>query len=166
MRYSACVTHRLLSIAVAVGALAVAPSVAGALPVQDPVVIGPHESFVGAVNGATANGVINMACFGPIRPGQLGHPMSGQTSEVELSNVAGAGFTGNANRIEAFVTFASPTAGAVPVLGTYNSYFVPEPISTSLLLPCGGTGRVTFMPIAGGPHARPWVETVTFEGQP
>ena len=141
---------------------------AGALPVHDPVVIGPHESFVGAVNGAIANGVIQMACFGPIHPGQLGHPMSGQSSEVELSStVANAGFTGNAHQIDAFVTFNSPTAGAaVPVLGMYSFYYVPEPISTSLLLPCGGTGKVTYRPVAGGPHARPWVETVTFEGQP
>ena len=160
-------TRRLFLIAVAAGALSAAPGVAGAVPVQDPVVIGPHQSFVGAVNGATSNAVIRMACFGPIQPGQLGHPMSGQSSEVERSTLLGAGFTGTARQIEAFVTFNSPLAGpAVPVLGIYSSYYAPVPISTGLLLPCGGTGKVTFEPVAGGAHAKPWVETVTFEGQP
>lgn len=160
-------TRRLVIAAAAAGTLSASVGIASALPVQDPVVIRPHQSFVGAVNGATANGVINMACFGPVRPGQLGHPMSGQTTEVELSNaIAGAGFTGSADQIQAVLTFASPTATAPPVLGTFSSYFVPTPISTTLLMPCGGTGRVSFTPTAGGPHARPWVETVTFEGQP
>ncbi len=47
--------------------------------------IGPNQYFAASVNGETgiiSPAVIKMACFGPIRPGQMGHPMAGQTVEV------------------------------------------------------------------------------------
>jgi hypothetical protein len=44
----------------------------------DPAVIGPNQYFSGVVNGHTGHATINMACFGPIRPGQTGHPLAGQ----------------------------------------------------------------------------------------
>jgi hypothetical protein len=78
---------RVLSVTAAAAALAVFPGVAVATPargpVSDPVAIGPHESFVGDVNGAISNGVIQMGCFGPVRPGEMGHPLAGQSSEVQ-----------------------------------------------------------------------------------
>jgi hypothetical protein len=162
------------SVAAAAAALAVFPGAAAAAPVtgpgpvNDPVVIGPDESFVGDVNGAISNGTIQMGCFGPVRPGEMGHPLAGQSTEVQLNNlIAATGFTGNADQIEAVLTFPQPTPVALPiVLGTFNYYYVKDPISTGLLLPCYGSGEVKFIPVNGGPLARPWDETVSFQGQP
>lgn len=136
--------------------------------VQGPVPIGPHEPFVGFVNNASSNAIIRMACFGPIRPFQMGHPFSGQTVEVRLSpNLSGPGFTGNAHRIAAVASYPTPSATpAATVLATFQNYFVPAPISTALSLPCGGSGSVTFAPVNGGAMARPAVVGVSFVGQP
>ena len=63
-------------------ALAAAP-VGAQLPLGGP--IGPNQVFGALVNGSTgypSPATIRMACFGPIRPGQTGHPLPGQTVEV------------------------------------------------------------------------------------
>ena len=46
----------------------------------------PHQFFTGVINGRDGNTsipiVIGMACFGPLHPGQTGHPLGGQTLAV------------------------------------------------------------------------------------
>lgn len=158
--------RRLMSLAAAVGAGAIAacPGTALARPVQDPLPIGPNQFFVGLVNGTSSNAVIQMACFGPVHPGQMGHPFAGQTVEVQR-NLEGPGFTGKAHRIAA--TLSSPEATNVSVtLGRFSSYFVAAPISTALRLPCYGSGNVAFRPVGGGSKARAAIVDVFFEGQP
>jgi hypothetical protein len=149
-----------------VGGLAVSPAATAA--VQDPLPIGPNQSFEGLVNGKASNAVIQMACFGPIRPGQLGHPFAGQTTEVELGSPAAAfGFTGAARSIQATFTLPnSASTSLTELLATFGSYYAPAEISTSALFPCGGTGQIAFTPVDGGPLARPWDTRVTFVGQP
>ena len=44
-----------------------------------PVPLGTHETFGGTVNDTRTGATIRMACFGPDRPGRLGHPMAGQS---------------------------------------------------------------------------------------
>ena len=53
-----------------------------------------------------------MARFGPIHPGQTGHPMAGQTVEVQ-ANFGGpdGGFTGNARLITATIRHRLRGAG-------------------------------------------------------
>lgn len=57
-----------------------------ALPAGAANTVGPDQFFTGVVNGVPGNTIvpitIRMACFGPIRPGQTGHPMAGQTLAV------------------------------------------------------------------------------------
>ncbi|MEA2591787.1 MAG: hypothetical protein QOD62_1618 [Actinomycetota bacterium] len=47
----------------------------------------PDQQFVGLVNGYTQNAPIRMACLGPVRPGQQGHPFAGQWAEVLKAEV-------------------------------------------------------------------------------
>jgi hypothetical protein len=162
--------RRLAAVGTAVGAVALCPNAVAA--VQDPVAIAPNEPFLGLVNSAASNGVIQMGCFGPYRPGEMGHPLAGQSTEVELATNTATpfGFTGAAREIQATLTFPTPVASPIAMqpitLAKFTSYFVRAPISTALTLPCGGTGEVAFTPVDGGPTARPWNETVTFAGQP
>src|SRR5271165_3243871 len=93
-------------VGVAIGAITLFGSTAiAAGQVQDPVPIGPNQSFVGLVNGSRSNAVIEMACFGPSQPGEYGHPLAGQTLEVNpvgaVANPVAWGFTGTARQIEA-----------------------------------------------------------------
>ena len=44
--------------------------------------VGHRQAFVGRVNGSFDGATIDMACFGPITPGQTGHPMAGQVLDV------------------------------------------------------------------------------------
>jgi hypothetical protein len=127
--------------------------------------IRPHQSFNGLVNGASGSAVIRMACFGPIQPGQTGHPFGGQTVAVTRS-ASGPGFTGEASSIRARIFWSSSgTKSSVP-LALFHYYDQPATISTDLSFPCAGSGRVVFRPVNGGSNAKPAVVKVYFEGQP
>src|SRR4051794_16093551 len=76
--------------------LALGPAAASAAA-QTPV--GPKQRFLGGVNGSATRAVIRMACFGPITPWQLGHPMAGQSLGVTnrplpVASTLAVGFTG------------------------------------------------------------------------
>ena len=43
---------------------------------------GPHEHFVGLVNGQSTEAIIKMACTSPLSSTEMGHPLSGQTVAV------------------------------------------------------------------------------------
>jgi hypothetical protein len=144
--------------------------VAGAQPV---VHVGPNQYFTASVNGS--NGypqpvVIRMACFGPISLGQTGHPMAGQTVEVSLAgpNTTHTGFTGpSATSIGAFFGPPPPLVSAGGGDVNFTDYGVAKPIPTSLNLPCGGRGQVTFVPLPmSPPTSRPAVVPVYYVGQP
>ncbi len=133
----------------------------------------PGQVFGGLVNASTGSPApvtIAMGCFGPIRPGQTGHPFAGQTVEVFRPEVVQGhfGFTGSAaTAIGAF--FGPPPPSATPVASSYvrlSHYGVAEAIPTSLTLPCGGAGQVTFVPLPMSPTSRTATVAVTFVGQP
>jgi hypothetical protein len=131
----------------------------GAKPIR------PHQSFNGLVNGASGSAVIQMGCFGPIQPGQTGHPFAGQTVAVTRSPT-GPGFTGEASSIRARIFWSSSGAMFSALLGVFHYYDRPATISTDLSFPCSGSGRVVFRPVNGGADARPAVVKVSFVGQP
>ena len=155
-------------VGVAIGAIAVfGPAAIASGQVQDPVLIGPNQAFVGLVNNRSSNAQIEMACFGPSWPGELGHPLAGQTLEVKLvgprTSAVPLAFTGAAREIQA--TYAiSPTLEVL--LAEFSSYYVQMPLSTSVTFPCSGTAVIPFAPVEGGPRARPWRTRVTFVPQP
>jgi hypothetical protein len=121
--------------------------------------IRPHQHFGGLVNGRRANAVVRMACFGPIRPGQTGHPMAGQA----LSVIEGpyGGFTGSLGNTVVARFREDPSIST-----TFTHYNAPEPIPTSLNLPCAGSGLVVFSPEPGSPTATAATVAVNYVGQP
>jgi hypothetical protein len=157
------------------GALAIATAAgAAASPVQDPVPIGPNEFFSGLVNGSdgiTSTAVISTDCIGPIIQGETGHPLPGQTVEVELAQPpvsSAAGYTGNASSITAFLTWPASSASAPELVATFTSYYVAEAIPVTLTVPCGGSGEVSFVPVPTSTPStgHPATVQVTFLSQP
>ncbi|MGO8873986.1 MAG: hypothetical protein ACLQPH_21780 [Acidimicrobiales bacterium] len=118
--------------------------------------VGPDQAFVGSVDGSLGSpepAVIKVVCPGPATLGQTGHPLSGQTVEVNLASsvVPPPGFTGTrATSIAAFFGPPPPTATG-PGQVTFKRYGVPEAIPTTLELPCSGSGVVTFIPFPESP---------------
>jgi hypothetical protein len=132
--------------------------------VTDPLPIEPNVTFAGVVNGAEANAVIKVFCPGPITPGRTGNPISGQYLEVVTTPVVStdSGFTGSAAHfIDAFIV--TPTGAASGPVVVFNSFYVEEPIPTTIELPCSGPGSATFVPEPTSPTARTAVVSVTFE---
>jgi hypothetical protein len=126
--------------------------------------IQPNQQFVGLINGHTQGATINMACFGPIKPGQRGHPFGGQWAEVLGAEViATYGFTGS---LGTSIVADFPGTSATPQRLTFTYYGVQDPIPTSFLLPCGGQAPVVFHPEPTSPTAKSFTVTVTFVGQP
>lgn len=134
----------------------------GAAQAAIPDTVGPGQQFVGMVNGGNVHVVVRMGCFGPVKPGQTGHPMEGQTLEVAKAEVIRTpGYTGS--RATAIVARfrEDPSPGVF-----FSHYGVAKPIPTSLVLPCAGGGVVRFTPQPGSPTAHAARVTVSYEGQP
>src|SRR5271157_358114 len=79
-------TPRPMALAAGLLVAAAPLAVAGTAGAQGPnVKIGPHQVFGGEINGSdgiTSTPTIQMACFGPITPGETGHPLPNQTIGV------------------------------------------------------------------------------------
>lgn len=125
----------------------------------------PNQQFVGLINGKAANATINMACFGPIRPGQLGHPFGNQWAEVlNVSGVQPLGYTGSLGT-SIVANFPGPPT-AVPEQIVFHYYGLQAQIPTSFYLPCSGSAPVVFTPEPTSPTARSFTVNVNFVGQP
>ncbi|MCU1430516.1 MAG: hypothetical protein JWL83_4516 [Actinomycetia bacterium] len=176
LRKDTVATRLRASIAAAVvagAALGVMPAARAATGPATHVRIGPHQAFVGLVNGSTGSpspATINMQCFGPVTPGEMGHPVPGQTLEVAQPTATAAAFgnTGdNATQISVF--FGAPPPGAATKSGavTFIRYGVVKKIPKRLLLPCSGSGNVTFVPLPmSPPTSKSFSVPVQFAGQP
>ncbi|WP_322780062.1 hypothetical protein [Frankia sp. Cas4] len=141
---------------------AVAAATVGTAAAADPIT--PKQYFEGFVNSAPANATIQMGCFGPVSPGETGHPLAGQTVAVQrvVDPVVLPGYTGSAGTTIA-VGFPGP-ATTSPLV--FTSYGTPLAIPTSLVLPCSGSATVVFSPRPTSPTARNAIVTVTYVGQP
>src|SRR5205814_6273408 len=115
--------------------------------------IGPHTPFGATVNGQPSPAVIHMACFGPVRPGQTGHPMARQVLEVFVPEVMVSptfGTTGAHGR--AIVARLVRPDGGTQRLARFRGWRIgplrtaTATLSTRLELPCSGGGRVVFSP--------------------
>jgi hypothetical protein len=150
--------------AATITAITAAP--AWADPIIDPAPIGPNQYFYGEVNDQAGHATIKMGCFGPIHPGQTGHPLAGQTVKVlpvPPPTTSDLGFTGSAaHAID--VRFPTPTVTNTPVV--LHDYAVSAAIPVTLTLPCYGTGNVAFVPAPTSLTARTATVTVSFVGQP
>ena len=152
---------------------ALAADAGAAVPPQGKV--RPNQIFSASVDGQLGVGTpatIRMACFGPLRPGETGHPLAGQTVEVFRPEVIAAsqGFTGpDATSISAFFNAPPPSPAAASSGNvSFTRYAVPKRIPRSLVLPCAGSGNVYFVPLPGSPlgSTTDAVVPVTYVGQP
>lgn len=162
-------TARLRALVPAVAALAVAGLAAPAASADMVVPVGPDQYFTGAVNPtvATPTGtpIIKVVCPGAIYPGETGHPVSGQYVEAfELLppvTAAAVGFTGSAaTQIDVLFSGASTAVVNPPVV--IDAYSVLVAIPTSLNLPCGGSGKASFVPIPTSATARGYAVDVQY----
>ncbi len=139
--------------------------------------VGPNQWFSAEVNGSLGLShpvAIQMACFGPIKPGETGHPFAGQTVAVSraVAILTTDGYTGpQGTEIGAF--FGPPPPTAPPPSGpVYFHRYGSMKIPTSEVLPCGGSGQVTFVPIpflppsTGALGPKDDVVPVEYVGQP
>jgi hypothetical protein len=162
-------TARLRALVPALAALALAGLAAPAASADMVVPVGPDQYFTGAVNPTvatpTATPVIKVVCPGAIYPGETGHPISGQYVEAfELLppvTSASVGFTGSA-ATEIDVLFSGATTAAANPPVVINAYSVLVPIPTSLNLPCGGSGKASFVPIPTSGTARGYAVAVEY----
>jgi hypothetical protein len=163
-------TARLRALYPALAALAMAGFAAPAAHAQDPIPVGPNMYFTATVNAAAstaAEPVIKVVCPGPVTPGETGHPISGQFVEVEAvvpptPVPPQIGFTGSAaHQIDAL--FSGPAAASVNPPIVLTSFFAPVAIPTTLNLPCGGSGVISFVPIPTSSTARGVAVDVLYE---
>jgi hypothetical protein len=165
--------------ACAVAAVAAAPAVASASPlaashgaagqVQDPIPIAPNEFFSGYVNGhPPGQAIIYTDCFGPITPGETGHPLGDQTIEVEPANgtvsAIDLGYTGT--EAHGIVATLGPSTASNSIIADFTSYYVIDYMATTITVPCSGSGVVRFTPLPASSTASPASLDVTFESQP
>ena len=157
------IRNRLATLGVT-AALALGASAAVGHAVTDPLPIEPNVAFAGIVNGAEANAVIKVVCPGPVTSGEVGHPIAGQYLEVVTTPVTStdSGFTGSlAHSIDAYLV--TPTGAATGPVVVFNSFYVKEPIPTTIYLPCSGPGDATFVPEPTSPTARTAIVSVIFQ---
>jgi hypothetical protein len=103
-----------------------------------------------------------MARFGPIHPGQTGHPMAGQTVEVQ-ANFGGPDGGVHRQRPPDHGNAVIPRADADGhPSGDVRQLLPCCPSSTALTFPCSGSGSVAFRPVHGGSGARPAVVKASF----
>ena len=164
--------------AIGLSALVIAATAAMTIPAGATSRVGPMQFFTGVINGRDGNTAtpitIRMACFGPVRPGQTGHPEGGQTLAVHQlfpprATVGSLGYTGNDSEIGVFFNAPPPATTrdrAATTTPAFLAYDRPRPLPTSLVLPCGGTGTVWFTPIPVIPPSRSANVPVRFVGQP
>ncbi len=166
-------TARLRALYCAIAALGLAAAAApAAQAVQDPIPVGPNYYFTAKVNGgptptSSAVPVIKVFCPGPVGGSVTGHPLDGQTVEVDAvfptSPVPSQlGFTGSAaKQIDALFSGSTSTSVNPPIVLT--SFFVAYKIPTTLNLPCGGDGVVSFVPVPTSSTARGVAVKVIYE---
>jgi hypothetical protein len=118
----------------------------------------PFEFYSGVVNDSTGESgpvKITVVCAGP---SSTGHAAAAQTVGVKLvpvpSGTTTLGYTGdNGRSIGAFFGAPPPDPGAGMSYVRFGFYRT-KPIPTSLVLPCSGDGRVTFVPLPNLPPAQ------------
>ena len=133
-----------------------------------------RAEFGATVNAATEHATIRMACFGPERPGRIGHPLAGQSLGVFLPEAMTRptfGRTGARARAIA-VTIVTARGGVGPVVRFRRLTLTRPVISASRdlptwpTLPCSGRATVVFTPVPATGDARPATVDATLAAQP
>jgi hypothetical protein len=149
---------RLLVASAMVGGILAIGGIAGATPTT----IGPHQYFIGLVNGKAADASVAMVCPLPLHLGELGHPLNGTVAVEPPSTVAGrSGDTGSRGR-SVVASFVVPVPATTPTSTLTFARYGSQPIPGTLLLPCSGSGSVVFAPGPTSKNARDATVSVSF----
>ncbi len=103
--------------------------------------MGAGQHFVGLVNASRHDPVVYTVCPGPAGSGRTGPIAAGQTLSVTKRST-GRGYTGPFSQIYAW--FVPRATQATPVQVAFATYGSPQPIPTSVRVPCDGVGKVEF----------------------
>ena len=165
-------SRRAKLVAAAAATLVLAlPAVPAAAASSAPSPIGPNQYFTGLVHGTSPDGtasatIIGVACAGPA---SLGHPLPGQSVEVdEVFPPTGAtiGNTGSlAKSITAYLVWApvtTPPVSTTVSIGVLTTYETLLPIPTTLWVPCSGSGQAIFAPTPSSSTSKTSVVVVNF----
>ena len=152
------------TLALAALAVAAVPAIsAAASQARDPVPIGHHQFFAGLVFGRAEESQIEVACAGPAT---TGHPMADQSVEAILvapSAPSSAGSTGaRASVIRVVLSWTAKGKTVTRPIGTLTGYYETRSVGTAIVVPCSGTGTMTFMPSPGSKSAKVAKVSVTF----
>ena len=132
--------------------------------------VGPNQFFTGAElgpisTGTAAKDVIFVDCPAAA---STGHPVPGQSVEVNLAATITApyGFTGaDATSIEADLIWsqANPPITVDEPIANLTAYATPEPIPTDIVVPCSGSGVLSFVPQPGSSNSISYTLYIGFE---
>jgi len=100
--------------------------------------IGPHQHYIGLVNGKHKGAAIDVVCPGPAGGTRTGPPTGKQTVSVRRIRSDGGNTGSIAHQV--WAQFGKDERHVV----RFNRYDVSKPFPTGLRLPCQGTGTVTF----------------------
>jgi hypothetical protein len=121
----------------------IATTLAGSIPAAGAQTrVGPHQHFIGLVNGSHNLPVVYTVCPGPVWPARTGPVAGGQTLDVAEA-ASGHGYTGPFSQIFAWVV-PPPKSTTRPPEQTFTTYGKAEPFPAGVRVPCGGTGQVEF----------------------
>jgi hypothetical protein len=109
--------------------------------------IQPNQPFGGVVNGNTVKGTVYVVCPGPVFPGRTGPPAGGQSLMVVFGDLGGNTGAAGTSVVAAFREDQSAQV-------KFTEYGVPQAVPSSLRLPCGGSGSVSFRPAPTSSTAR------------
>jgi hypothetical protein len=149
-------TANLLAATGAVIGVALATATPASADVTIP--IGPKQVFHGLVNGVHDKAQITVICPGPV--GLTGHPAAGQTISVAQGSTSSGtgGYTGSAGT-SVVAGFSSSSSATAWRFTTYND---PQPIPTTISVPCSGSDIISFVPQPTSTTAKTDRFTVTF----
>jgi hypothetical protein len=133
----------LLAVSVLVSGVLAVGGTAGAQTTPTTSAVGPHQHFLGLVNGKSTKATIAVACPVPISAGETGHPVGGTLAVEPPATVAAtSGNTGSRGR-SVVATFVlpevTPAANSALTFIKYGSKAIPN----TVLLPCSGSGTVS-----------------------
>ena len=149
----------------------VASAAASTAPAAPSVAVGPNQYFIGVVHGTTSTGpagatIIGVACAGPA---SSGHPLAGQSVEVDLvipPVSATTGYTGTlAKGIAVYLVWPSATTPPISTtvkIGVLTTYSTLLAIPVTLTVPCSGAGQTIFSPAPASQTSKTSVVPVNF----
>jgi hypothetical protein len=138
--------------------------------------VAADQTFAGEVNGSYTGATLKVKCPAPQYPGQLGSPDTRAyvsiAPDIAIPTILAPGEepiqlgdTGTeGTQINVYLDGTSAPDGSLQYLTTFTSYDQIYHLSSDLLLPCSGEGKVVFEPWPASEYGESMSVPVTFFG--